>query len=285
MRLNNISELACYWKQYRPFLRQVMRTLCINGVSEYMSFKSWRSYWDFSSSVHNKNRYIFDDESKDFLESIFTTCEDRVTEIKKGTILWRSQHGNSYKPIYSGNILVDEEPTAFSPSRMKPLEDCASDGRANPKGIPYLYLATTKETAMSEVRPWVGSIVSTGQFKVQRDLKIIDFSVGQSNEHHFFLKEPNEEQKIKSVWADIDNAFSKPMRVSDLIHDYAPTQIIAEFIKSKGFDGIAYKSSLGDGYNIALFGLDSAKLVNCSAYEVKQVKFDFKRIEDPYKGA
>lgn len=247
-----------------------------------MSFKSWRSYWNFSSSVHNKNRYILDDVSKDFLETIFTTCEDRIREIKKDTILWRSQHGHSYKPIYSGDILVDEEPTAFSSSRMKPLGDCASDGRANPKGIPYLYLATTKETAMSEVRPWVGSIVSTGQFKVLRDLKIIDFSVEHGNENHFFFKEPEEEKKIKSVWSHIDNAFSKPMRVSDLRSDYAPTQIIAEFIKSKGFDGVAYKSSLADGYNIALFELGLAKLVNCSAYEVKKVNFDFKQIEEPY---
>lgn len=41
--------------------------------------------------------------------------------------------------------------------------------------------------------------------------------------------------------------------------DYVPTQIIAELIKSLGYDGIAYKSSLANGHNIALFDLESAK--------------------------
>lgn len=247
-----------------------------------MGFKSWKSYLDFSYSVRNKNRYILDDDCKEFLDSILGSCQDRIREIKSGSILWRSQNGHSYNPIYSGDIIVDEEPTAFAANRMRPLTDSASDGRANPKGIPCLYVATTKDTAMSEVRPWLGSIISTAQFKVTRNLKIVDFSVEHGNEHQFFLAEPTEEKKIKSVWSHIDNAFSKPTLVFDLKSDYAPTQIIAEIIKSKGYDGIAYKSSLADGHNIALFDLYSAKLINCSAYETTRIKFDFKQIEDPY---
>lgn len=54
---------------------------------------------------------------------------------------------------------------------MKPLRDKASEGRANPKGIPYLYLATTKEAPMSEVRPWIGSDISVGQFKLISQLQ------------------------------------------------------------------------------------------------------------------
>jgi hypothetical protein len=45
-------------------------------------------------------------------------------------------------------------------------------------------------------------------------------------------------------WSDIDNAFSKPTKASDVKSVYAPTQIISEFIKSKGYDGTAYKSAL-----------------------------------------
>lgn len=36
-------------------------------------------------------------------------------------------------------------------ARMKPLPDQAYEGRVNPKGIPSLYFATTREVAMSEV--------------------------------------------------------------------------------------------------------------------------------------
>ena len=45
---------------------------------------------------------------------------------------------------------------------MKPLERIALEGRTNPKGIPYLYLSSKKETAMSEVRPWIGGYISLG---------------------------------------------------------------------------------------------------------------------------
>ena len=64
--------------------------------------------------------------------------------------------------------------------------------------------------------------------------------------------------------------------------DYVPTQIIAELFKVSGFDGIAYRSSLGHGHNIALFDLDAAKLINCFLFEVKKITFDFAEASNPY---
>ena len=132
-----------------------------------------------------------DDESKGFLNSIIDTCKDREKNLKAGSIVWRAQNGHSWRPCYQENpdtreeILVDELPDPFSFERMSPLVDSAFEGRANPKGIPCLYVATDKETAMSEVRPWLGAIISIGRFKLARDLKVLDFSVGHgSNNVH-----------------------------------------------------------------------------------------------------
>lgn len=248
-----------------------------------MSFKSWQSYWNYSNAINTKNRYILDDESKEFLNNLLETSESRIRNITKGSILWRAQNGHSWEPIHHGDELVDQIPCPFPPERMKPLKESASEGRANPKGIPCLYVATTKETAMAEIRPWLGAIVSVGQFKVGRDLKIVDFSVEHGNNNfNLYFKEPTDEEKLKAVWCDIDNAFSEPIQVSDSKSEYAPTQIIGEFMKNKGYDGVAYKSSLSDGHNIALFDLDSAKLLNCSAYETKKVQFQFDQICNTY---
>jgi len=52
------------------------------------------------------------------------------------------------------------------------------------------------------------------------------------------------EEIVCAVWSDIDNAFSKPTKASDVNSVYAPTQIISEFIKLKGYDGTAHKSAL-----------------------------------------
>lgn len=251
-----------------------------------MSFKSWRSYSKFRYSVDTKQRYILDDESKEFLNAIIDTCKDRETPLKEGSVVWRAQNGHSWRPYYQRDpdtdeeIHVDDFHAPFSESRMKPLENSATEGRANSKGIPCLYVATDKETAMAEVRPWLGAIISVGQFKLVRALKILDFSVehGEGN-LKFYFKEPSTEKKVKAVWSDIDNAFSKPTKSSDIKSEYAPTQIISEFIKSKGYDGIAYKSSLSDGHNICLFDLDSATVIRCSIFEAKKISFDFQELK------
>ncbi len=119
--------------------------------------------------------------------------------LTKGAYLWRAQLGHDWRPEYAGDEIIDYFPTAYKPERVKPLRDSAREGRANPKGIPYLYVATKKETAMSEVRPWIGSIISTGFFVTTKELKLIDFSVEHGEEQHFFFSEPTEEEKIRAV--------------------------------------------------------------------------------------
>ena len=252
-----------------------------------MSFKSWRSYYDFKEAVHRKRRYILNDESIDFLNSIIETCNDRERRVGAGSTVWRAQNGHSWRPYYqedpdSGeDIHVDDFPCPYPIERMKPQADSALEGRANPKGIPYLYVSTDKETAMSEVRPWLDAIISIGQFKIEKDLKVLDFSVehGTDNNISLYFREPTVEEIIKAVWRDIDNAFSEPTQASDSKSDYAPTQIISEYVKSKGYDGIAYKSALAEGHNLVLFDLDAAMVVKRTVYKASTIRFGFEHVE------
>jgi hypothetical protein len=57
---------------------------------------------------------------------------------------------------------------------MKPRPNQASEGRVNPKGIPCLYGATSPNTAVAEVRPWKGELVSVGKFTLCRSVEIIE---------------------------------------------------------------------------------------------------------------
>lgn len=254
-----------------------------------MSFKSWRSYLTFRHVVDTKQRFILDQESIGFLNSIVETCGERERTIKKDLIVWRAQNGHSLRPYYQHDfdtgedIHIDDFPCPFPLNRMKPLSDSAAEGRANSKGIPHLYVATDKETAMAEVRPWLGAILTVAYLKITKDLKILDFSVEHGNSNcnvKYFFEEPTNEEIIKAVWSDIDNAFSKPTKASDLKSEYAPTQIISEFIRSKGYDGIAYKSSLAEGHNICLFDLDSAEVVKCHIFEPTRLNFEFKQVQE-----
>ena len=136
---------------------------------------------------------------------------------------------------------------------------------------------------MSEVRPWLGSLVSCAQFRTTRPLKIMDFSVFHGRGFVYCFDEPDDSETEKAVWTQIDQAFSEPTTSSDNIADYVPTQVIAELFKTEGYDGIAYRSAFSDdGYNIALFNLADAELAACALHEAKSLKYSFSQIDNPY---
>ena len=244
-------------------------------------FKSWRSFWDFERAVRRDFRYVRSPEIEQFLETVLDTAATRQLTLKEGSIFWRAQLGHDWREQDDGEHSF-EVPCAHPPARMKPQRDRASEGRANPKGIPCLYLATTKEAAMSEVRPWIGSYISVGQFKLLRALDIIDCSRNHADIRVYF-EEPPAKEIEEAVWCHIDRAFAEPMTRSDDTADYAATQIIAELSKMAGFGGIAYQSNFGEnGYNIALFDIDAAELVNCSLHRVDSIDMKFSEQDNPY---
>jgi len=157
---------------------------------------------------------------------------------------------------------------------MKPIPNWQSEGRANPRGIPYLYMANTRDTALSEVRPWIGASISVSQLRIVRDLKVIDCS------KHFKPSETvlllDRLPAIDGIWFAIDNAFATPVSKDDETKGYIPTQIIAELFKSAGYDGVMYKSLLSeDGLNLALFNLNDAEVTKGTVVQAGSISFKF----------
>lgn len=246
-----------------------------------LEFKSWRDFQKFEQATKNQARYIHGPKVEAFLDTILQTTGKRVEVLAEEQILWRAQLGCDWESIYEEDEYIDDRPTPHPPKKMKPLSGRANEGRANPKGIPCLYLATNRDTALAEVRPWIGSYISVGQFKTLRELRLVNCTTNQ-NGFLFYSKEPSAEKREESVWTDIDRAFARPVSPSDDIADYVPTQIIAELFKAKNFDGVAYRSSLGEGHNVALFDLDVAKLVRCFLFQAKSISFEFQESANPY---
>ena len=240
-----------------------------------MSFESGQSYWVFSKEVIQGNRYIHGDAVKNFFSNVLETSEARVTPVSSGSVFWRAQLGSDQRPVFRDCEKIRDDPVPFSDERMKPLQDQASEGRVNPKGIPCLYLATDKETAMSEVRPWPNLRISVGEFKTVRELRLIDCSKHPSGAVAFYEGEPDDQKKAAVVWADIDRAFSRPVAPGDKASDYIPTQILAELFKNNDFDGVLYKSSLADGQNLALFDINAATMIKGFVFRVETIQFSF----------
>ncbi len=234
-------------------------------------FRSWRSYRTFRSAIAHRTRYIHDAEVREFLDAVLGTHESRVESIPADSVLWRAQLGNDWRPIFDddGNEIT-EEPTCYGVARMKPMPDRAHEGRANSKGIPCLYLATDRDTALAEVRPWVGSLVSVAEFRLKRSVRIVNCT-SDDKRLQFYLKELLPQERERVVWLDIDRAFSQPVNPSDDVADYVSTQVLAELFKVNGLDGIGYRSSVGKGHNIAIFDPALARPVGGMVFHVKSV--------------
>lgn len=259
------------------------------GIPE---FASWRSYQKFALRVRRASRYVWQREVQAFLDTVMATLRERDVTIPIGSILYRARLGIQYRVDKDdqGNI-IDEQPSGYGADAMKPPRDIASEGRANPAGIPVLYLGTCVQTAISEVRPWVGSEVSVAQFKTTRELRAVDLSLGHGQSvlsqmvlGELFDTKPTElAKKETAVWIDIDNAFSKPVTRSEGTVDYVPTQILTELFRHAGYDGIIYRSQFGKaGYNVALFNLADANAISCAPYTVSAVEIQFEQIGNPW---
>ena len=242
-------------------------------------FNSWRDYWSFSREIMGGRRFVRSPEVEAFLANVATSIGERELKLPKGFITWRAQLGHDW---LEDDEQVGPVPTAFSRARMKPRPNRAGEGRVNPKGVPCLYVATKKETAMSEVRPWIGSLVSVAQFKTLAEQRIVNCTLAHDRTP-LFLSEPAEAERLQAFWSHIDRAFSEPVDRSDDTAEYAPTQVLAELFRSLGFDGVAYKSAFGtNGFNIALFDVDAAVQLNGFLFKVKGVALDFEEAANPY---
>ena len=116
-------------------------------------FPSFKSYRSFAAAVMGSRRYIRSASQLAFLEEIWATSSARQERIPAGSILWRAQLGHGWQPYDFGGGVTEELEAPFQASRMMPLVDRARDGRANPAGIPHLYLATLEKTAENDPDP------------------------------------------------------------------------------------------------------------------------------------
>ncbi len=243
-------------------------------------FKSIGAFHQFDTAVRQTNGYAHSAEQEHFLLTLLETAQSRVLLVSVAREFWRAQVGHDWRPTSGDEGQGNSEPCPFDKTRMRPSADPAKGGRVNPKGIPCLYMATDEKTAMSEVRPWKGSLVSVAVFRVVRDLKIVDCSreptTGGLLKHLPVSGTPTPEQVTSGVWSSIDHAFARPVEPNDDAATYATTQVIAEAFRQAGYKGVAYKSALTEeGYNVALFDLDDAEYQWCKLYEVKSLRFEF----------
>lgn len=170
-------------------------------------------------------------------------------------------------------------------SNVAPLLS-TKDMRANYRYIPYLYCANHPYTALLEVRPRLGSIVSVATIEIKEKIRLFDFTMHSAPKGIL-------ESKL-NLCSDLSYLFSKPVTFDDDILDYIPTQYIAEYVKNLGYDGIAYESSLTpelknqdikahsklDRYNVVVFNYNKCHPIKSNLVQVKNQYVECNQIDN-----
>jgi RES domain. len=232
-------------------------------------FKSDRLFrWEeLRVELMNRNRYFPDsDIDKERLAELlnFLQAEDMPAQWFRARI----QAGEAAFPI---------DQMGAPPGRI------ASHGRANPPGIPYLYVGSDEHTAISEIRPHTGEIASVASFAIDPAvLKLVDLRAPKERVSPFDL---GDEDKIGALRSDIaflerlGDELTRPVVPQGAAIDYVPSQYLCEFIKKAGWDGVVYRSSVGEGINLALFDEAKAAPGAVKRWKVDRVTVEARHLE------
>lgn len=152
--------------------------------------------------------------------------------------------------------IVDANATYELSQLGAPPAAIASAGRANPVGIPYLYLASSVETALSEIKPQKAAHAHVARFKqISSDaLRIVDLVSPRSAISPFKWGAgiPDLLSTIPFIEA-LELELSTPVQSSGAAIEYLASQYLCELIKKCEFDGVRYRSSVSTGVNYSFF--------------------------------
>jgi len=222
------------------------------------------SYWQkLKEDLKWKKRYLTD------INEIF--------ELEWGLFFSDSFKMDASSVLYRARINSESQTTPYPPDEMtSPPVKYTTAGRANPQGIPFLYLSKEIATTLYETRATFLDYISVGHFKIADgcELNIVDFTTQQSTFNHI-----DDMQKFVTsqlLRKEISEDLSKPLRRYDSELEYIPTQFICEFIRyiSKA-DGIQFKSSLRrDGLNIVLFNQENIICTKVELYQINNINIE-----------
>lgn len=219
------------------------------------------------NALKHKNR--FSNKNLDKLVAALIGNECCHGSLEKGTMLYR---GRIYSERDAATKYYDHSRKVFKGyNRADSFVNLKApkEGRCNPQLIPYLYVTSSPECSIHEIRPNINEYVSVANIKVLDRVSFINLSLD-------VLSGDATQSLVPGVY-DItvlfylNEMFSKPTRQSE---DYLLSQYIAEKIKNYGFDAIAYRSAAYNGKeNIcyAIFNYTKCKATSSKLYQVKDV--------------
>ncbi|MEW9500743.1 RES family NAD+ phosphorylase [Jeotgalibacillus marinus] len=210
---------------------------------------------NFADSIKKENRYFCKNDLSNKLESLLPK---KSLKFDPNSVFYRARIGN------------------YTLEKMGPPPyDKATSGRGNPKGIPYLYVASNKYTCIAETRPWVGAEITIATIHLKEPIEVIDLSSKVFLSSPFLMDDLSQNIESIILLNKLSDELSKPINPFESDIEYIPTQYLTELIKNLGYDGLKFKSSLGAGENFVFFSLKKFEYITLDKCNVSGVGYDY----------
>jgi hypothetical protein len=251
------------------------------------SHERWQfkfAYWEeeiwekFSEYIKHQRRFILGDKASFYfsepltwLPEILSACEMTVdTDL----IFFRARRGCSEKKS------VWRDPYSSCEMSPPPGDLTRNGGRANPPGISYFYVAEEAETAIAEIRPFVGGLVSVCSIKAMKPLKVADITRIHEIKSPFGQTDLEAQVQRNALLNILNRELARPVNPDDSEIEYVPTQYLAEAILDLGYDGIRYRSAVRiDGTNFVFFNPKDLDIDSKTwLVEVKSIDVKYDRV-------
>lgn len=218
---------------------------------------------EFQEGMKHGNRF-FNDSAKTFLDWIFKDLDKYSVSSGEHAVI-RLLTPDDAPPIYRARTCVksssiDEIMTDPARNLAAPPKELASDGRMNPIGVPAFYGAFERGTCIAELRPPVGGTVVSGQFRLNRTVRVLDFGRFETADlgpsPSFFDPKYHAKTGRQEFLKYLHNEITVPV-LPGSERDYLITQVIAEYLATHckpKIDGVIFKSvQQSAGSNVVLF--------------------------------
>lgn len=229
-----------------------------------------------SKALAEKNYFLVEDEYETILRPIMPYIS---STINAGTRWHRARMGA--KPRAADFNEVGGAPRYFyEPHKDKaigsPPVGVATGGRVNRPGVSYLYLASDTATAAAEIRPHPGELVSVGSFEITKELRIVDL---RSHDLTKLWRNDSELEMLELIIA-MERVFATAAPPSNR-GAYTLTQFLGEIFRRLGFDGVIFRSTVGDGDNLVAFDPANAEWISGSSrvIDVKRVRYEWTDVD------
>lgn len=181
------------------------------------------------------------------LESIASLMRQMEVTIPAGEVFWRGR--------VTSTAIPDDLPGKFA-AIGPPPPDLSLDSRMSPRGIAYLYVSESRQAVEYELRPEEPTRVLIGQLRARKPLRILDLTfTPEIQTPSIFSAGYDASMPLAGVFLEqFTEEISRPTDRSDVAADYLATQILSEYARVIGFDGIRYRSSIHPtGINQTIF--------------------------------